>query len=265
VWNGWSDSGAISHTVAPASGSAYTAGFTTQYLLTTNVSPAGGGTIAANPSSTGGYYNSGTSVQLTAAPAVGCTFQNWSGALSGATNPQAVTLPAPITVTANFQCSGPPPTSFLTGYALNGPSLRSDFTGWVGMKLTLGTTPLSVSALGRICVANNSQTHTVKFVKVSDGSDVAGASVSVNMAGCTPNQFAYASITPITLAAGTSYYLVSQETQGGDRWYEQSGVSTTNVAAVNSSVYFYNANWYPIGAANTSYVPPNFQYSMTGP
>jgi len=127
------------------------------------------------------------------------------------------------------------------------------------MKLTVGANPLTVSLLGRICVANNALTHTVKFVNASTGSDVSGASASVNMAGCTPGQFVYTSITPITLAAATSYYLVSQETQGGDQWCDQGAVSSTNVAAVNSAVYFYNGTWYPIGSPNTSYVPPNFQ------
>ncbi len=264
AWSGWSDGGAISHTVAPVTGITYTANFTMQYQLTSVVSPAGGGTIAANPSSPGGYYSSGTSLQLTATPAANCTFSSWSGSLAGLPNPTSIIMSAPQTATANFQCSAPPPAAFLTGYALNGPSLRNDFTGWVGMKLTLGTAPLSVSALGRICVANNSQTHTVKFVKVSDGSDLAGASASVNMAGCTPGQFVYSSITPITLAAGASYYLASQETQGGDRWYDQGSISTKTDAVVKSAAYLYNGTWYPAGAAYT-YVPPNFQYSVAGP
>jgi len=148
---------------------------------------------------------------------------------------------------------------------LNGPSLRNDFTGWVGMKLTVGTTPLSVSALGRICAVGNSQTHTVKFVNASDGSDVAGASVSLSMAGCTAGQFVYQAISPALLAAGASYYLVTQETQGRDRWYDQGAVSTKTDAAVNGAIYAWNGSWYAGGSANTSYVPPNFQYSVAGP
>jgi hypothetical protein len=133
------------------------------------------------------------------------------------------------------------------------------------MKLTVGANPLTVSALGRICLANNALTHTVQFVNASTGSVVAGASASVNMAGCTAGQFVYSSISPVTLAAGTSYYLVSQETQGGDLWYDQGSVSSTGDAAVNSAAYFYSGNWYPINSANTSYVPPNFQYSVNAP
>jgi hypothetical protein len=259
AWSSWSDGGGISHSVAPTAAATYTASFTTQYLLTTSVSPAGGGTVTA-----GGYSNSGTSVQLTATPAVNCTFSSWSGGLTGSASPTFIIMSAPQTVTANFQCTVTPPSStvFLTGYALNGPSLRNDFTGWVGMKLTAGASALTVSSLGRLCVAGNSQAHTVKFVNAATGSDVAGASASVNMAGCTEGQFVYQAISPVTLSAGAAYYLVTQETQGGDRWYDQGTVSTTTDAAVSSAIYAWNGSWYPASAAS-SYVPPNFQYSVS--
>ncbi|MGA2715763.1 MAG: protease pro-enzyme activation domain-containing protein [Bryobacteraceae bacterium] len=242
----------------------YTTNSAPQYLLTTTVSPAGSGSIVANPSSANGSYTSGTPVQLTAAPSVGCTFVNWTGALTGTTNPQTVTMSGPQSVTASFQCTAAPGTAFVTGYASSGPPLRNDFTGWVGMKLTVGANPITVSSLGRICVANNTQAHTVKFVNAGTASDVTGASASVSMAGCTAGQFVYTAISPATLTAGASFYLVSQETQGGDRWYDQGAISAATVAAVNSSVYFYSGNWYPIGSANSSYVPPNFQYTTGG-
>ena len=231
-----------------------------QYLLNTTVSPPGSGTIAASPASSNGYYAGGTTVQLTATPASGCTFSGWSGALTGATNPQTVTMSGAQSVTAGFQCAAPPGTAFVTGYGLSGQTLRDDFTGWVGMKLTVGSSPLSVSSVGRICSAGNAQAHTVKFVSAITGVDVPGASASVNMAGCTAGQFVYSSISPITLPAGASYFLVSQERQGGDSWYDQGSISTTAAASVNSSVYFWSGNWIPINTANTSYVPPSFLY-----
>ena len=124
----------------------YTTGGAPQYLLTTTVSPAGSGSDrgksrprrqAPTPVE--------RAVQLTATPASGCTFVNWTGALTGTTNPQTVTMSGPQTVTANFQCTAAPGTAFVTGYASSGQSLRNDFTGWVGMKLTVGATPLSQS------------------------------------------------------------------------------------------------------------------------
>jgi hypothetical protein len=102
VWSSWSDNGAISHTVSPTSNTTYTASFTTQYLLSTAVSPSGSGSVTANPTSTSGYYNNGASVQLTATANAGFQFANWTGDLTGTTNPQSVTMSAPRSVTANF-------------------------------------------------------------------------------------------------------------------------------------------------------------------
>lgn len=62
----------------------------------------GNGTISANPTSASGYYNSGTTVQLTAAPNTGYKFNGWGGALGGTANPQSVTMSAPQSVTAVF-------------------------------------------------------------------------------------------------------------------------------------------------------------------
>src|SRR5258706_14617984 len=80
----------------------YTANFATQYSLTLTASPGSGGTVAANPSSSDGFYNSGTSVQLTATANSGYQFGSYSGALTGASNPQSVVISAPRSVDGNF-------------------------------------------------------------------------------------------------------------------------------------------------------------------
>jgi uncharacterized repeat protein (TIGR02543 family) len=72
--------------------------FVTQFALTVNTS--GSGNVTLNPP--GGVYNSGTVVTLTANPAAGFQFTGWSGALSGSTNPAAITMDANKTATANF-------------------------------------------------------------------------------------------------------------------------------------------------------------------
>jgi hypothetical protein len=234
----------------------------TQYLLTSAVSPTAGGNITVSPISATGYYNSGTAVQFTPAPNPGYVFLNWGGDLSGSTSQQTVTMLAPHSVGANFQ----PVISGISGYALNGPSTRNDFSGWVGMKLNVGGNTLFVGTLGRICVAGNSGTHTIKFVNANSGVDVPGGSVTLNMSGCTAGQFVYSSLAnPIVLPAATSYYLVSQETQGGDQWYDYGTVSPAPDVAVNSSVYFSGAAWIPVGPPNSSYTPPNFQYWVGSP
>ncbi|WP_051205365.1 InlB B-repeat-containing protein [Salinimicrobium xinjiangense] len=58
------------------------------------------GTIAKDPNQQ--TYNSGSTVKLTASPAVGYQFSSWSGDASGSTNPLTVTMNANKNITANF-------------------------------------------------------------------------------------------------------------------------------------------------------------------
>jgi virginiamycin B lyase len=97
---GWSDgvSSPSRQISCPTTALTYTSNFTPQYLLTTTVAPAGEGTINAIPTSSDGFYNSGTTVQLTASS----NFLSWSGDLSGTANPQSVTMSGPKSVTSNF-------------------------------------------------------------------------------------------------------------------------------------------------------------------
>ncbi len=71
-----------------------------QYTLTTNVNPAGAGSVVLNPA--GGVYNAGTPVQITANANPGYRFGSWSGDHTGSTNPDTITMTANKTVTANF-------------------------------------------------------------------------------------------------------------------------------------------------------------------
>ena len=100
VYASWSDGGAQSHSITvPSSSAIYTASFTTQYSLTTTVSPFGEGTVS--PSGTG-WRNSGQSISISATANAGYTFLNWSGDLSSSANPTSITMNGPKNVTANF-------------------------------------------------------------------------------------------------------------------------------------------------------------------
>jgi hypothetical protein len=100
VWSSWSDGGAISHTVAPTTGTSYTANFTTQYFLTMNAGANG----SVSPAS--GWTNSGTVVNISATASNGYNFGSWtesgSGSYSGNNNPASITMNGPITETASF-------------------------------------------------------------------------------------------------------------------------------------------------------------------
>jgi len=77
---------------APAGGS--------QYILATNATPSGTGSVAINPFKSD--YYSGELVTLTATPNIGYVFSGWSGDASGMVNPLVLTMSANRVVTANF-------------------------------------------------------------------------------------------------------------------------------------------------------------------
>jgi len=105
VFASWSDGGAQSHLLtAPGAAATYTANFTTQYFLTTAVNPAGGGSIT--PAS--GWMNSGSVVTVSASAGGGYSFTGFTGALSGTTTPQNLTMTGPLTVTATFGTGSAP-------------------------------------------------------------------------------------------------------------------------------------------------------------
>jgi len=96
----WTGGGAISHTVAPTTNKTYTAKFNTQYYLTMSHNTGGTGTPAS------GWRASGSSVPISATPASGYHFTNWTGSgpgsYSGTNNPASITMGGPITETATF-------------------------------------------------------------------------------------------------------------------------------------------------------------------
>ena len=100
VWTSWTGGGSISHTVAPTTNKTYTANFNTQYFLT--MTHGTGGTV----SPTSGWRNSGAAISITAMPATGYSFTNWTGSgtgsFSGTNNPASITMSGPITETATF-------------------------------------------------------------------------------------------------------------------------------------------------------------------
>jgi hypothetical protein len=101
VFSKWSDGGTITHNITvPGAATTYTATFNTQYQLSTSVFPAGGGTVSV---ASGGFYNAGSTVSLTATPATGYAFSGWSGNVANAKSASTtIAMNAPQSVVANF-------------------------------------------------------------------------------------------------------------------------------------------------------------------
>lgn len=72
--------------------------------FTLNTLTNGEGSITLSPS--GGIYDEGTVVTITANPASGYIFTGWSGDLNGSTNPATITMNADKSVTATFEVDG---------------------------------------------------------------------------------------------------------------------------------------------------------------
>ncbi|HTJ76033.1 MAG TPA: VCBS repeat-containing protein, partial [Acidimicrobiales bacterium] len=141
---------------------------------------------------------------------------------------------------------------------------RRDFSGWVGSRLTVGAADLQVSSLGRWVVAGNAGSHVVKVVDAATGNDLASA--TVDTAGAPVGAFRYAALTsPVTLHADGSYFLVSQETSGGDAWYDYDTRLVTSAAATDTGVVYSFAasptSWAPGGSPGNGYGPVSFLFT----
>lgn len=149
----------------------------------------------------------------------------------------------------------PDNTAFITGQTLG--SLRNDYGGLVGIKITVGASDISVKELGRWVVSGNSASHTI-YILNSSGTTV--TSVNLATSGATAGAFKYASLTPVTLTAGGVYFILSGETSGGDQWYNSNTtVTSTAVATVNNGAYTSSPGFVP-ALDGTAFGPVSFKY-----
>ena len=101
LFSSWQDGSAVNPRViaTPSQDATYTATFTQQSFVGTQANPPEGGTISG-----GGWMNYGSSVTLTATPASGYRFVDWSITYNSlvSANPTTMTVYNPITATADF-------------------------------------------------------------------------------------------------------------------------------------------------------------------
>lgn len=150
-----------------------TANFTaTLCTLSTNV--VGSGSITLSPTAAGNAYVCGTQVQVTAVPNSGNSFGNFSGALTGTTNPQTLTVNTSATVTATFTAG----TSCTLSTSTTGSGTVSvSPSGTVfscGTLLTVTATPANYYSLTGFSGAITGTTNPQTFV-LNSNSTVAAA------------------------------------------------------------------------------------------
>jgi hypothetical protein len=111
-WEGGVSGTSPTITIMMDSDKSITANFkaTATYTLTTNTSPSGAGSISPS----GGEYESGMNVTLTASPASGYIFDYWSGAASGTTSDITITMDSNKSIKANFRTISTPTSPSIT-------------------------------------------------------------------------------------------------------------------------------------------------------
>ncbi|MBQ9778092.1 MAG: AraC family ligand binding domain-containing protein, partial [Clostridia bacterium] len=122
----------------------------------------------------------------------------------------------------------------------------------------------SVTEIGRMFYAGNAQEHILKIVDVDTKADV--ASVTVNMAGGTVDQFTYGKLSaPVTLKANKAYYLVSEEHFDGDAFADHGFRTHSSAgASVTGGVYYLpeDDSWHPDNSPSFGFVGLDFKYTM---
>jgi RHS repeat-associated protein len=149
------------------------------------------------------------------------------------------------------------PSTPLVGIELPTVTSRNNYTGWVGAVIQIGSSPVTISELGRWKLPGNFRTHTVKIVQ-ENNVDLPGALVTVNMASGSDGTFVYSALpAPVTLEANKAYYLVTSVTDQGDTWYDwNQKVTTTGGLTVVSTVWAPSVGGYSrYGAGGSSYGP----------
>jgi hypothetical protein len=131
----------------------------------------------------------------------------------------------------------------------------------VGVKLVTGQNCVTVTHLGAMCFTNTG-TLTVNLYS-ADGLLTCLASATINLAGTTNLQIAYAPCLPYVLNTNTTYYL--EGTYGAGQQYAQCqpgfGITTTAVAAPQGFAYAGNNVF---GGAGDAYGPVSFGYTVGG-
>src|SRR5215467_8572832 len=146
--------------------------------------------------------------------------------------------------------------AFVTNAPTGTPSGLSEWGGptTAGAEVTVGSSNLSVTALGRWDVAGNTQNHALAIFDATQKLQV-GSSINVTLTGS--GDYVYATVSPpIILVAQRSYYILSSENGLGSNdtlYHPGVSYSTTTDAILtggilqayplpNSSWYFYSGS-----------------------
>lgn len=213
------------------------------YSLTTNVLPAGAGSVSKNPNET--LYAPDSVVTITATASPGYEFVNWSGDVTGNDTVTTVTMNANKTVTANFQqqlvpalsadvlqpsytgttkpyltvVSGSNKTSYISG-VINDPT---DAAATEGIVFTVSSTSAVIQAtstntavvpLTNIVVTKQNGKAIVKIIPAAVGYSTIGLTAVNNAGSSAKYTIVYAASAASLKPANTSFHVSAADASG---------------------------------------------------
>lgn len=153
--------------------------------------------------------------------------------------------------------SGAASAAFVTG--ITAGSANNNVAYAVGMYITVGGAGISVVSLGRWKISGNSLTH-VMHVRDSSGTDLGSGTVDLSTGSNA--SFVYVTLgTPIALSASTSYYIFSDEANGGDQWYWSDTTCTHTAVATVPTAAYYSGSVNQVSTIDHNWGPVSFKYT----
>jgi hypothetical protein len=165
--------------------------------------------------------------------------------------------------------SSPPPSySYLvTGQTVG--TARNNFNGDIGCVFTAAANSTAYG-LGRWVISGNSQSHVLDLLDETTCTSL--GSVTVNTSGAPAGQYIYATFSsPVSIVSGDVYAIVSEESGGGDQFYDDDTTVTfsalVNTGAQHSPFYALGAlpgsvnTCTPVSGNGEMYGPVNMEYT----
>lgn len=173
-------------------------------------------TLGAKRGLEGGVKLSTTNDFVIDGPVVAADLQNF----------EEKTQPGYAAVGINIKYEYRAEQSLVTSVTLSKDS-QNDWSGWQGMRITVGEKPVVVYKMGRYRGAAQLDNHAMRIVRADDKAVVAAVAAGVKESKDEMG-FVYGVFgQPIILAPRTSYYLLCQELKGGDTWHTSDTVLAT--------------------------------------
>ena len=142
------------------------------------------------------------------------------------------------------------------------------YTAWMGMGFQTAASTMTLRELGRWFDKDVNGSHSMRIVAAAAPTVILATAVIAKSAASTKNEFVYAPVaSPITLAANTDYYVVSDEDATTDPFHDSdlTRVSILNSAAgVKEYAVFGDdaGNYTTAPTTGAAYGPVDFKYTL---